>query len=84
MTNRSPQNRPAERRRVDSPRIDSALRKANRPADPGLTYTISPRSDEGPGWLSENVGKVIVGVAILVLLMMVYLFTQADLGFGPN
>ncbi len=54
----------------------SRPRKRERPADPNLTYSITPGGDEGPGWLSENVGTVLIAIAIVILMLGTLVLTS--------
>ena len=41
--------------------------KANRPADPMLNFAMDVNPDDGPSWLSENLVKVVVVMAVFVI-----------------
>jgi len=64
MANQRPDRRPTR-----SPRRE-------RPVDPNQSYSISHSGNEGPSWMSENSGKVIVGVAIVILLLGVIVLSS--------
>ena len=72
-----PPNEPQPKRlQPKTPREQIAMLKANRPADPMLNYAMDVNPDDGPSWLSENLVKVLVVIAVLVVVMAVFLAAQ--------
>jgi len=57
-------------------RQSSKPARRERPVDPRLTYSINASGNEGPSWMSENSGKVLVGVALVILIFGVIVLSS--------
>jgi hypothetical protein len=56
-------------------RQSSKPARRERPVEPRLTYS-SASGNEGPSWMSENSGKVLVGVALVILIFGVIVLSS--------
>jgi hypothetical protein len=64
MANKRPDRRPSRSTRRE------------RPVDPNQSYSVSHSGNEGPSWMSENSGKVLVGVAFVILILGVIVLSS--------
>jgi hypothetical protein len=78
MSEQPPNEPPPRRLQPKMPREQIAMLKANRPANPMLNYTMDVNPYDGPRWLSENLVKVLVVMAVLVVVMAVFVIAQAE------
>ena len=57
-------------------RQSSRSARRERPVDPNQSYSISHSGNEDPSWMSENSGKVLVGVAFMILILGVIVLSS--------
>ncbi len=43
-----------------------------------LNYAMDVNPDDGPSWLGENLVKVLVLIAVLVVVMAIFVISQAQ------
>lgn len=50
--------------------------RRERPFDPNQSYSVRHGGNEGSSWMSENSGKVLVGVALVILIFGVIVLSS--------
>jgi len=46
------------------------------PFDPNQSYSVQHGGNKGPSWMSENSGKMLVGVALVILIFRVIVLSS--------
>ena len=59
-----------------SDRRSSQPTRRQRPFDPNQSYSVQHSGNEGPSWMSENSGKVLVSVAFVILIFRVIVLSS--------